>query len=146
MPRARNLGQPNHLAGVCSALTLRTPASYITRPTPSLSPPLPHRHRAARVWRGEERKGPPSVPCVVDIARALGRGSGVSVDAVEAYQGQGSRVELATLSVIAHRSSFIVAVPLHRVARTTGTIIVGKDAAIMLAYSSSLLISGFAGN
>jgi hypothetical protein len=34
LPCARNLGQPNHLAGVCSALTLRTPASYVTRPTP----------------------------------------------------------------------------------------------------------------
>jgi hypothetical protein len=47
---------------------------------------------------------------------------------------------------IAHRSSLIAAVPLHCVARTAGTIIVGKNAVIMLAYSSSLLIAGFAGN
>jgi hypothetical protein len=47
---------------------------------------------------------------------------------------------------IAHWSSLIAVVPLHCVAHTAGTIIVGKDAAIMLAYSSSLLIAGFAGN
>jgi hypothetical protein len=47
---------------------------------------------------------------------------------------------------ITHRSSFIAAVPLHRVAHTTWTIIVGKDATIKLAYYSSLLISGFTEN
>jgi hypothetical protein len=35
---------------------LRTSASYVTRPTPSFSSPLPHRHRATWDWRGGEEK------------------------------------------------------------------------------------------
>jgi hypothetical protein len=42
----------------------------------------------------------------------------------------------AGIGGIAHRSSIITVVPLPRVARTTWTIIVGKDAAIMFAFLS----------
>ena len=61
LPCARNLGQPNHLAGVCSALTLRTPASYVTRPTPlplsSFAPPTPSSESLARGGKNRSAVG-----------------------------------------------------------------------------------------
>jgi hypothetical protein len=44
----------------------------------------------------------------------------------------------AGIGGIAHRSSFIAVVPLHRVGRITWTIIVGKDVAIKFASPSSI--------
>jgi hypothetical protein len=86
LPHAWDHGQPNHLAEIYSALSLHTSILF-NMADPSLSSPLPHRHRAARYRRERERGDPPSALGAVDVARASGRDSGTLLDVVRACLG-----------------------------------------------------------